>query len=222
MGSLFLASVMLIKNNCKFKISDKREKIFGLGNNTWLVYSEGTIATNHVCPKARSSSPLTISSGQAVTVQPGCHIPTMDHIITVDDTNKLEIHSTWLDWNLSQLFDYNDSEQITKIVNELRSKITGEFDSSKSLQKLDELYKAFQSIPWLFSSQAAMIGSLIIVSFISFALWKKCCAKSSPETPVMPSLSAPVAPAPSAVSLQLASLNFNKSPAPKSIMIINS
>jgi len=34
---LFLASAMLIKVNCKFQISETREKIFSLGNNTWLV-----------------------------------------------------------------------------------------------------------------------------------------------------------------------------------------
>jgi len=97
MGSLFLASSTLIKNNCKFQISETKEKIFSLGNNTWLVYSVGTIATNDVCTKAGSSSPLTISSGQAITVKPGCHIQTMDHIIMANESEELEIHSTWLD-----------------------------------------------------------------------------------------------------------------------------
>ncbi len=69
--SLFLASSTLIKANCKFRISDIREKIFSLSNNTWLVYSVGTIATNQVCPKTKSTSPITISSGQTVSVQPG-------------------------------------------------------------------------------------------------------------------------------------------------------
>ncbi len=145
MGSLFLASATLIKANCKFRISDTREKIFSLGNNTWLVYSIGTIATNHVCPKARSSSPLTISSGQAVTVQPGCHIPTMDHLITADESEEMEVHSTWLDWNmsLSQLFDHNDAEQITNTVHKIRDTMTGSFDASELLQHLDQLNKPF-------------------------------------------------------------------------------
>ncbi len=114
LGSLFLASATLIKANCKFRIVDTRGKIFSLGNNTWLVYSVGTIATNHVCPKTRSSSPLTISWGQEVTVKPGCHIPTMDHIIMADKSEELEVHSTWLDWTITllQLFDHNDAEQI--------------------------------------------------------------------------------------------------------------
>jgi hypothetical protein len=97
MGSLFLASSTLIKNNCKFQISETKETIFSLGNNTWLVYSVGTIATNHVCTKAGSSSPLTISSGQAITVKLGCHIQPMDHIIMANESEELEIHSTWLD-----------------------------------------------------------------------------------------------------------------------------
>jgi hypothetical protein len=86
LGSLFLASSTLVKANCKFWISDTREKIFSLGNNTWLVYSVGTIATNQVCPKAKTTSPVTISLGQTLKVQPGCHIQTMDHIITAEDS----------------------------------------------------------------------------------------------------------------------------------------
>jgi hypothetical protein len=80
LGSLYLGSAMLIKNNYKFRIGNTREKIFSLGNNTWLVYSISMIATNHVCPKAGNLSPITIKSGQSVTVTPGCHIPTMGHI----------------------------------------------------------------------------------------------------------------------------------------------
>ncbi len=101
MGSLFLATSTLIKANCKFRISDTREKIFSLGNNTWLVYSIGTIATNQVCPKSKSNTPITICSGQAITVQSGCHIATMDHLITADETDDVEVHSTWLDWTMT-------------------------------------------------------------------------------------------------------------------------
>jgi len=53
LGSLYLlGSATLIKANCKVQIDSTREKIYSLGNNTWLVYSIGTIATNQVCPKA--------------------------------------------------------------------------------------------------------------------------------------------------------------------------
>jgi hypothetical protein len=187
MGSLFLASATLIKANCKFQISDTREKIFSLGNNTWLVYSIGTIATNHVCPKARSSSPLTISSGLAVTVQPGCHIPTMDHLITADESEEMEVHSTWLDWtmSLSQLFDHKDAEQITNTIHKIRDTMTGSFDASELLQHLDQLNKPFQSTHWTFSSSAAMIRIFLILALLTFTIWKKCCTKTMTQLDIL-------------------------------------
>ncbi len=57
MGSLFLASATLIRANCKFRISETREKVFSLGNNTWLVYSVGTIAPTRYVPRLRSLLP---------------------------------------------------------------------------------------------------------------------------------------------------------------------
>jgi hypothetical protein len=227
LGSLFLASSPLIKASCKFRISDTREKIFSLGNNTWLVYSVGTIATNQVSPKARLSSPLTISSGQAIMVQPGCHIPTMYHIISTDNSTDVEIHSTWLDWRmtLAQLFNHHDSKQITQIVTQLGSTMTGSFHASELLQRLHELDKPFQSTHWLFSSPTAMIGMVPIFGFIIFALCKKCCAKPSPYTPDLPAPSAPELPPPNLQSnsgIQPTPMNFNKSAVPKTITIINS
>ncbi len=216
LGSLFMASWTLIKDNCKFQIEETREKIFSLGNNTWLVYSGGTIATNHVCPKAGSLSPLTISSGQAITVQLGCHNQTMDHIVTADDSSDMEIHFTWLDWTmtLSQLFDHLYSEQINAIIKENRSKIAGEFDANKLLQQLDELKQPFKSDHWLYSSPAAMIGINLILSFVSFTIWKNCCAKSTTESTVTPNPSAPVAP----LASQPATINLKKSAAPITII----
>jgi hypothetical protein len=173
MGSLFLASSTLIKKaNCKFRISDTREKIFSLDNNTWLVYSVGTIATNHEYPKARTSSPLTISLGQAVTVQSGCHIPTMDHLITADETEEMQVHSTWLDWTMSllQLFDHNDAEQIANAVHQIRDTTTGSFDASELLQNLDKLNEPFQSKHWIFSSPAMIFGLIAIITLLSFLI----------------------------------------------------
>jgi len=118
LGSLYLGSTTLIKNNCKFQSDNNREKIFSLGNNTWLKYSIGTIATNHVCPKAGNLSSIMIKSGQSVTITPGCHIPTMDYLITTDETNDMEIVTSWLDWTmtLSQLFNHHDSEELAAMI----------------------------------------------------------------------------------------------------------
>ncbi len=231
--SLFLASSTLIKANCKFQISDTREKIFSLGNKTWLVYSVGTIATNQVCLKAKTTSPVTISLGQTLKVQPGCHIQTMDHIITAEDSEDFEIRSTLLDWTmtLAQLFDHEDTEQLLQLVNQIRSTISGTFDASKLLQQLDSLNKPFQSQHWLFSSPAAMIGIVCLIALISFVIYSKCCSKSSPKQTAstlpsapLPAIAAPLAaPQPTPNSFHPKYSPYDKAAqAPKSIRIINS
>ncbi len=77
-----------------------------------------SIATNHVCPKAGNLSSIMIKSGQSVTITPGCHIPTMDYLITTDETNDMEIVTSWLDWTmtLSQLFNHHDSEELAAMI----------------------------------------------------------------------------------------------------------
>jgi hypothetical protein len=217
LGSLFLGTATLIKTNCKFRISDTREKIFSLGNNTWLVYSVGTITTNHYCPKTEVSTPLTIASGKTVRVQPGCLIQTMDQVITAEDSDDFEIKTTWLDWalTLAQLFDHEDTEQLMQTVKEIRSTISGTFDASELLQRLDSLNKPFQSHHWLFSSPAGMIGTVIIIALVSFIVYKKCCPKSSSKNTDISSPSAP--PPPTDVYMQeLAMLrdfyNYTKRP----------
>jgi hypothetical protein len=203
MGTLFLATSTLIKANCKFRISDTQEKIFNLGNNTWLVYSIGSIATNQGCPKSKSNTPLTICSGQAITVQSGCHIAKMDHLITADETDDIEVHSAWLDWTmtLSQLFNHDDAEQITKIATEIRDTNTGAFDASELLQRLEHLDEPFQSKHWIFSSPLIMLSFLAIGILLTFFIWKKCCTKSLtaadlpyPSAPPAAAPNAPVAP----------------------------
>jgi hypothetical protein len=39
----------VIQKTCKFKVAKASEKIFELAENTWAVYSTGTINTNQVC-----------------------------------------------------------------------------------------------------------------------------------------------------------------------------
>jgi hypothetical protein len=80
-------------------------------------------------------------------VQPGCHIPTIDHLIAVDESEDMEIHSTRLDWTmtLSQLFDHTDTEQITNAVHKIRHTMAGSFDASEPLQQLDKLNAPFKS-----------------------------------------------------------------------------
>jgi hypothetical protein len=41
-------------------------------------------------------------------LQPGCHLWTMDHMMTVDESEDITINSKWLDptWTLNELFNH--------------------------------------------------------------------------------------------------------------------
>ncbi len=116
LGTLYLADAKNIQGRCKFSIGEAQEKIFHLDSNTYVVYSLGKINTNHVCPKAKSILAVQISSGQTVRINLSCYIRTMDHIITADDSEEIEIHSKWLNWTwtLRELFQQPESEMVTQ------------------------------------------------------------------------------------------------------------
>jgi hypothetical protein len=46
LGALYMANSESIQNHCRFWIAEAREKILELSENTWAVYSVGTISTN--------------------------------------------------------------------------------------------------------------------------------------------------------------------------------
>jgi hypothetical protein len=73
-------------------------RIFELAENTWLVYSIGTINTNQVCQAKNTIQTHQINSGDMVTVKPGCYIGTMDHIISADESEMIEIQKKTMDW----------------------------------------------------------------------------------------------------------------------------
>jgi hypothetical protein len=181
LGSLYLGSSTVIKNNCKFRIDSTREKIYSLGNNTWIVYSIRTIATNQVCPKTNTILPVTIKSGHQITVQAGCNIPTMDHLISADDSEDTEILNSWLDWTMSlpELFNHEDTAQLTAMIKDIRKHITGDFDASHLLKQLDNVQKPFSADHWRFSSPAVMLGLAILLAVVAAVIWKKCCAQAS-------------------------------------------
>ena len=85
---------------------------------------------------------------------------------------------------LAQLFDHEDTEQLMQLVKQIRSTISGTFDACELLQQLDSLNQPFQSRHWLFSSPAAMIGTVLVIALVSFGIYTKCCPKSPPTQTV--------------------------------------
>jgi hypothetical protein len=84
-----------------------------------------------------------ISSGQTVRINQSCYIRTMDHIITTDDSEEIEIRSKWLDWTwmLGQLFHQPENEMVTTAIDKLRTKISGKFNAEVLLHKLKTMTK---------------------------------------------------------------------------------
>ncbi len=105
---------------------------------------------NQVCPKAGTLSPITIKSGQSITVKAGCNIPTMDHLISADDSEDMEIVNSRLDWtmSLSQLFNHDDNAQLTAMITDIRKHINRDFDASQLLQRLENVQKPFSAEHW--------------------------------------------------------------------------
>jgi hypothetical protein len=87
LGALYMANLESIQNHCRFKIAEAREKIFELSENTWAVYSVGTINTNEVCPADNNITAIQIQSGDTIHIKPGCYVRTMDHVISADQSN---------------------------------------------------------------------------------------------------------------------------------------
>jgi hypothetical protein len=121
----------------------------------------------------------------------------MDHIITADDSEEIEIHSKWLDctWTLEQLFQQPESEMVTAAINKLRSKISGKFDAKILLHELKAMTKEAKENPvnhWTFITPGAMISKAIVCLFILFCCWRMCCS-SGPVPTQYPAPSAPPA-----------------------------
>jgi len=167
-----------------------------------VVYSLGKINTNHVCPKAKSILAVQISSSQTVRINPSCYIRTMDHIITADDSEEIEIHSKWLDWTWTpgQFFQQPENEMVTSAINKLRAKISGKFDAEVLLHELETMTKEAKELAkempfnhWIFTSPGAMIGATLVCLFMLFCCWRICHNSSLTATLAMYP-SAPPAP----------------------------
>ena len=154
-----MANSEAIQNSCKFKIAEASEKIFELAENTWAVYSIGTINTNQVCQARNSIQTRQINSGDTVTIEPGCYIRTMDHVISADESETIEIQRKTMDWagEIADLFGRANTESIHKAIQGLRTKYNGEFDASELFKELDQIKPA--EAHWTFTSPAAMIDS---------------------------------------------------------------
>ena len=78
-------------------VAEASEQILKLEENTGAVYYTGTINTNQVCQAKNTIQTCQINSGDMVTVEPGCYIRTMDHMISADESETIEIQKKTMD-----------------------------------------------------------------------------------------------------------------------------
>jgi hypothetical protein len=202
LGALYMANSHSIQTHCQFKIAEAREKIFELSKNTWAVYPIGKISTNQVCPTAKDITAMQIQSGDTIKIKPGCYVHTMDHVISADESEMIEIAIKTMDWarEITDLFHYENKDAIHQAVQGLHNRYNGEFDATILLNQLDQLDQRGQDgkrdSHWTFTSPAAMIGAAICLLGVGYLLWRCCCRTSNLTTVIQPAPSAPPMPAP--------------------------
>jgi hypothetical protein len=82
-----------------------------------------------------------INSGDTVKMEPGCYIRTMDHVISADESETIEIQKKTIDstGELAELFGQANTEGIHLAIQGLRTKYNGEFDTRELFKELDQI-----------------------------------------------------------------------------------
>jgi len=204
LGALYTANSNAIQTNCGFMIAEAQEKIFKLSENTWAVYSVGTINTNEVCTVFNDATAMQIQSGDTIKIKPGCYIRMMDHMISAEESEMIEIRIKAMDWarEITDLFCHGNKETIHQTVQGLRTRCNGEFDATILLDQLDNLQTPDSH--WSFTSLAAMIGAAICTFTMGVCIWKICRRPKEPSTPTPSALPMPmqaIAPQPAAAPI---------------------
>jgi hypothetical protein len=182
-----------IQNNCRFKIVEAYKKIFQLSENTWAVYSVGTISMNEVCPASNDVTEMQIQSGDTIKIKPGCYVCTMDHVILADESETIKVKIKAVDWaGRSRICFITETRRQS-------TRYNGKFYATILLDQLDHLH--ILDPRWAFNYLAAMIWAAICIFAIGICLWRLCCrARENPTpTPSTPPMRMPVrAPQPAA------------------------
>jgi hypothetical protein len=146
----------------------------------------GSISTNEVCPAANDITAMQIQSGDTIRIKPGCYVCTMDHVISSDESETIEVNIKTMDWagEITDLFHHWTKEAIHQAVQGLRTRYNGEFDATILLDQLDQLKTP--EAHWAFTSPAAMIGAAICLFALGVCLWK-CCCQTKEAPPFQPS-----------------------------------
>ncbi len=81
---------------------------------------------NEVRPASNDVTEMHIQSGNTVKIKPGCYVPTMDHVISADESETIEVKIKAMDWarEITELFHHENKEAIHQAVKGLRIRYT--------------------------------------------------------------------------------------------------
>ncbi len=119
---------------------------------------------------------MQIQSGDTIRIKPGCYVRTMDHVISADESETIDIAIKTMDWagEITDLFRYENKDAIHQAMQGLRACYNGEFDATVLLNQLDQLDQRNQDNKqeshWTFTSPAAMIGAAICLLGVGYLL----------------------------------------------------
>jgi hypothetical protein len=101
----------------------------------------GTISTNEVCRTANDVTEMQIQSGDNIRIKPGSYVCTMDHIISADESETIEVKIKTMDWarEITDSFHYGNKEVIHQAVQGFSARYNGKFDPTILLEQLDQL-----------------------------------------------------------------------------------
>ncbi len=144
------------------------------------------INMNQVCLRKNMIQPRWIKS---ISINTGCYVRTMDHIISVDESETVEIQTKTMVWagDLMELFRWATTKSICQAILGLRTKYNGKFDTSKLFKVLDQVKPT--KAHWTFMSPAAMIGITLAIFCIGLLIWKKC---DNPQALLAPPMQMPI------------------------------
>jgi len=100
------------------------------------VLNTGTINMSQVCQARNMIQTHQINSGYTVR--------NMDHVISADESETIEIQKKNMDWTgeRAELFGWANTEGIHTAIQGLRTKYNGEFDASKLFKELNQIQPA--------------------------------------------------------------------------------
>jgi hypothetical protein len=84
---------------------------------------------------------MKIQSGDTIRIKPGCYVRTMNHVISADESETIEVKIKAMDWagEITDLFHHGNKDAIHQAVQGLRIRYKGEFNATILLDQLDQL-----------------------------------------------------------------------------------